>query len=75
MKSTHPIDIFAAKLNPMIRLLALLCAPVMLASYAWMLWRMVHDAPPLIVAIVMASHLVGWLGIAALIDTRRQRRT
>lgn len=50
------------------------CLPIMLLSYGWMLKELMFSAPGWISAVVIISHLIGWLGISALIDMKSERR-
>jgi hypothetical protein len=74
MDQTHPLDRLALRIRPAIIVTAALCAPAFLISYAF-LWRDAWYAwPGWIFAIALIAHVVGWLGISALFDTRQSRQ-
>lgn len=71
---THPADRIMQAARPLILILAIPALPVMLFSYGWMLKELVTAAPIWVSAAVVISHLIGWLGIAALFDKREEQR-
>ena len=70
MHHSHPIDRLAVKLRPAMIVLAALAFPVFLISYGWMIVLAFYAWPGWAFAIAVASQVVGWLGISALLDKR-----
>jgi len=73
MQYSHPIDRLAVKLRPALLVLVALWGPTMLISYGLMLKSAFETWPWWGFALTIASHVMGWLGISALIDTRREQ--
>lgn len=75
MRYTHPVDRAVYALRGVILAACYLCGPIMLISYGWMARELITTAPVWVSVIVLIAHVVGWLGIASLIDMRRERLT
>lgn len=61
------------RIRPLLIGVTLLAFPVMLISYGWMMKQLFITAPVWVSVVVLISHLIGWLGISALIDIRSER--
>lgn len=73
MPYAHPIDRLVVKLRPALIVSAALFLPVFLFTYALMLKTALTTWPWWGVALTVGSHLTGWLGLSALIDSRQQQ--
>lgn len=70
---TNPIDRAVFRMRGVVLALVYLAGPVFLLSYGWMLKQLWYAAPGWLTAIVVASHLIGWLGIGILLDKRQEQ--
>lgn len=73
MPYTHPLDRLVVKLRPALIVLAALCFPAFLITYGLMLKAAFQSWPSWGVAVMVVSHLLGWLGLSALLDSRQER--
>ena len=73
MAYTHPVDRFMFRIRGALLIVAALSAPVFLGSYVVMMKWLYEAAPIWVSACVTVSHVIVWLGIAALADIRRER--
>lgn len=73
MENRHPIDIFMIRIRGLLFIVALLCLPAFLLSYAWMLKSLMTEASGWISAAVILSHFTVWVGIASLVDMRQEK--
>jgi hypothetical protein len=68
-------EVFADRLARALRLPAmigaLICGPVFLISYGWVMRDFFLSAPLFVSTPIGAAHVVVWLGFAAWLDTRR----
>lgn len=71
MPYSHPIDRLVMKLRPALIVLTALLGPVFLLTYALMLKHALTTWPWWGIAITVPAHFICWIGISALIDTRR----
>ena len=60
-------------LRGLLIVLAVLSGPVFLFSYGKMIVEMYHAVDGWLFAIVIFSHIIFWLGIASLIDSRSEQ--
>ena len=73
MEYTHPIDRALVRIRGLVIVLMIICAPVMLYTYGLIGVEVARDMGAWAIPVVIA-HLVVWLGIASLLDTRLERR-
>lgn len=74
MQHAHPVDRLAKKLRPALAVLAALAFPVFLFSYAQMIIAAYYSWAGWAFSIALGSHLLGWLGLSALLDSLRERQ-
>ena len=74
MQNQHPLDRLVFRLRKPIIFGAIICAPIMLASYAWMVGNFTSIAPLWLTLTVVPAHFVGWIAVACLFDQSQERR-
>lgn len=71
---THPIDRLMRRARGLIYLIAAAAFPVAVVGYGLMLKLAAENWPAWAFAAVCASHLIGLLGLASLIDSRQEQQ-
>lgn len=75
MEYTHPLDRLLYRMRKYVLLAAIIAAPISCYSYAWMVSDLAMALPWWMGIILVLSHLVTLLSIAALFDRRQERQS
>jgi hypothetical protein len=70
----HPIDRMMRRFRGLFLSLAVFALPVMIISYGWLMVKAYHILGGPVFVVVFLSHVIGWIGIASLIDSLTERK-